>query len=273
MEKIKYGDIVVSMIGQFTSDNKCWIDAGFVSKAMTNENDEESSQVIWFNETTTGYGHYPVENFRLATDKEAKEYREIGYYTINTEKYKYFLNYRVGTAYGMGQIIALKEGVYSEHYTYLVSLDHAPPYAHNGNGDSLLIGQYGEKNNCVWVYEGSISYNNGLPPTTPVTGTYSSSLAPSGSFSTTIGALSGTVQTYGYGVSGLAGHSTLGSSVGFPGYIGINQYPIKTTGSESYKDAPNETMVQSMLFNKEDVKHQDAIILKSKTSKRKLITI
>lgn len=275
MGKIKYGDIVVSMIGQLTYDDYCWIDAGFVSEARTNENGEESSQVIWFNETTSGYGNYPAKNFRLATDKEAKEYREIGAYTINTEEYKYSLNDRVGTAYGMGQIIALKEGFYSKHCNYLVSLDHAPSYAHNGGGDSILIGQYGEKNNCVWLSEGNISYNNGLPPTTPVTGTYSSSIGYSGSPSTgSVNVMSGTGSYVGSTMAGLNGDCT---TAGLP--------PFQTTIYEVHKEAHKEAMarievqlaqieaLQSTLSSKEDVKHQDAIILKSKINKRKLITV
>lgn len=272
MGKIKYGDIVVSMIGQSTYGDKCWINAGFVSQARTNENDEEKLQFIWFNETTSGYGNYPAKNFRLATDKEAKEYREIGAYTINTEKYKYFLNARVGTAYGMGQIIALKEGFYSKHCNYLVSLDHAPPYAHNGGGDSILIGQYGEKNNCVWLSEGNISYNDGLPPTTPVTGTYSSLIGCSGSSSTgSVNVMSGTGSYVGAITSGLNPDCTTAGSPFESAFLSVHQSPFQKTIYEAHKSTIEN--LQSILSSKEDVKHQDAIILKSKINKRKLITV
>lgn len=258
MGKIKYGDIVVSMIGQHTSNGSCYINAGFVSEAIV----DSEEKILWFNETTSGEGSYPMENFRLANMDEAETYRFRGAHVIDLNIFPFYIGQRVESdSKGIGRVVGISSDT---DPSYLVALD-AFETGHNGSSTSLFIGSNASiTNNNGWYFQAI-----DLKPI----GTYSPSLAPSGSFSTAIGALSGTVQTYGYGVSGLVGHSTIVSSAGFRGFDGINQYPVETTSSESYKEAPNETMVQSMFSSKEDIKHQDAIILKSKINKRKLITV
>lgn len=255
MEKIKTGDIVVSMVAQSTSNDSCPIPMGYVSKAIVSDNLDGA--VIWFEETTSGEGNYPIENFRHVTMDEARHYRNNGAYTIDLSRFPFYIGQRVITdSKGIGTVVGISSD--STDPTYLVALD-AFETGHSAHTVDLFIGS----NKSITNYNGWYYQATSLKPIGTTTQVLSGTVT-----GTATGALSGTVQTYGYGVSGLAGHSTLGSSVGFPGYIGINQYPIKTTGSESYKDAPNETMVQSMLFNKEDVKHQDAIILKSRLKSR-----
>ena len=261
MEKIKTGDIVVSMITQSTNNDSCPIPMGYVSKAIVNgEYDNES--VIWFEETTSGQGNYPIENFRLATKDEIKGYQGLLPYVISLKQFTFYIGQRVITDIkGIGTVVGISSD--STDPSYLVALD-AFETGHSGAGISLFIGS----NKSITNYNGWYFQATSLKPIGTTTQALSGTVT-----GTATGALSGTGQTYGYGVSGLAGHSTLGSSAGFPGFNGINQYPVETTSSESYKEAPNETMVQSMFSSKEDVKHQDAIILKSKINKRKLITI
>lgn len=268
MEKIKTGDIVVSMITQSTCSGSCPIPMGYVSKAIVNgEYDNES--VIWFEETTSGQGNYPIENFRLATKDEIKGYQGLLPYVISLKQFTFYIGQRVITeSKGIGTVVGISSD--STDPSYLVALD-AFETGHSGAGISLFIGS----NKSITNYNGWYFQATSLKPIGTTTQALSGTVT-----GTATGALSGTGQTYGYGVSGLAGHSTLGSSAGFPGFNGINQYPVETTISETHKEAHKEAMLkeivsrsmstdlQPVLSDKEDVKHQDAIILKSRLKSR-----
>ncbi len=263
MEKIKTGDIVVSMIAQSTNNDSCPIPVGYVSKAIVNgEYDNES--VIWFEETTSGQGNYPIENFRLATKDEIKGYQGLLPYVISLKQFDFHIGQRVITdSKGIGTVVGISTN--DNYPTYLVALD-AFETGHVGHNINLFIGSNKSiTNNNGWYFQAKE-----LEPISTAAQALSGTLTGTAT-GTTTGALSGTGQTYGYGVSGLAGHSTFGSSVGFPGLNGDC-----TTAGSPFESASFSIHLQSTLSrlsSKEDVKHQDAIILKSKINKRKLITI
>lgn len=273
MEKIKTGDIVVSMIAQSTNNDSCPIPMGYVSKAIVN--DYYDGSVVWFEETTSGQGNYPMENFRFATKEEIKGYQGLLPYVISLKQFDFHIGQRVITdSKGIGTVVGISSD--STDPSYLVALD-AFETGHSGSSTSLFIGS----NASITNYNGWYFQATSLKPIGTTTQVLSGTIT-----GTTTGALSGTGQTYGYAVSGLAGHSTLGASVGFPGlngdctiagstfesaFLSVHQSPFQKTIYEAHRSTIEG--LQSILSNKEDVKHQDAIILKSKISKRKLITI
>ena len=233
MEKIRSGMVVVSMIAQTASSGECPIPMGYVSKAiMLNYDGSEYEPVLWFEETESGKGNYPVKNFRLATTEEANFYVKEDPHIIALDEFKFLPGDIVATATSSTEIVVGISKIHPEPVYLVKHYDPTAVRGHNGNTQSLFIGSTEAlDNNDGWFYYGK-----------------------------DIKKLSGTAST----ISGV-----------------ITTYSGNLTGTNYNLDAPTLVPPPAMLpythvieyLPLEGIEHQEPIILKSKSNKRKLITI
>ena len=270
MKEIKTGDIVVSMINQSTEIGSCPIPMGYVSKAIVGEAFESKDQVVWFEETTYLEGSYPAENFRLATKEEARLKWPC---SLSLDHFDFLPGDKVSTKYSAtGTVVGISTNNIKP--SYLVKLDNRLKYGHNGNNVSLFIGSAKGLNNDGWYYDAEDLQRLNFSSTS--TDAIFVHPHPWGNPTFIVGSSNAYLPKDYVDFSKLSGHNVPSYLKGLEHDIDLEKARLQEYREAKLQELHSQSMlkeIQSMFSSKKDVNHQDAIILKSKSNKRKLITI